>query len=207
MSLATQCSWNCSFKMVAYWILLFKQDGAPTQFAHIVRDYLNRSFPGRWIGRGSPRLWASRSPDLIPLDFLFLPFLWRYRQLSARCLAPEEQVAIVSTRVRGLSYEDARVEFTHKFRKPAPTRAHFRLLVNKFKRTGSVCVMRHAYRQKQCSRFKLPVIEVRRLSRELMSLATQCSWNRSFKMMAYWIQLCFSKIVRHHSLHILSMIT
>ena len=51
--------------------VVFHQDGPPPQSAHIVRDYLNRNFPGRWIGRGSHRLWASRSPDPTPLDFFF----------------------------------------------------------------------------------------------------------------------------------------
>ena len=49
--------------------VVFQQDGAPP---HIVRNYLNETFPGRWIGRGSPRFWAARSPDLTPLDF----FAW-----------------------------------------------------------------------------------------------------------------------------------
>ena len=51
----------------------------------------------------------------------------------------EEGVAIVFAQVHRLSYEDARAEFTHKFRKPAPTRAHIHLLVNKFEHTDSVC--------------------------------------------------------------------
>ena len=55
--------------------VVFQQDGAPPQFSHIVRDYLNRTFPERWIGRRSPWLWASRSPDLTPLDFFFA---WGY---------------------------------------------------------------------------------------------------------------------------------
>ncbi|KAJ4438693.1 hypothetical protein ANN_14640 [Periplaneta americana] len=50
--------------------VVFQQDGAPLHFAHIVRNYLNETFPGRWIG--SPRFWAARSPDLTPLDF----FAW-----------------------------------------------------------------------------------------------------------------------------------
>ena len=50
---------------------VFQQDGAPPQSAHIVRDY--KTFPWRWIGRESPRLWASSSPDLNP-NF----FAWGY---------------------------------------------------------------------------------------------------------------------------------
>lgn len=52
----------------------FMHDGAPPHFALNVREFLNDSFPGRWIGRGGPRLWPPRSPDHNPLDF----FLWGY---------------------------------------------------------------------------------------------------------------------------------
>ena len=55
--------------------VVFQEDGAPPKVAHIVRNYIKRTFPGRWIRRGSPRLWASRSPDLTPLDLFFA---WRY---------------------------------------------------------------------------------------------------------------------------------
>ena len=53
-------------------LVVFQQDGALPHFAHIVCNYLNETFPGRWIGRGSPRFWAARSRDLTPLDF----FAW-----------------------------------------------------------------------------------------------------------------------------------
>lgn len=54
--------------------VVFQQDGTPPHFALNVREYLNRTFPNRWIGRGSARLWPSRSPDLTPLDF----FAWGF---------------------------------------------------------------------------------------------------------------------------------
>jgi transposase len=50
----------------------------------------------------------------------------------------EERVAIVTARLHGLSYQQVQQSFERQFRKPAPTRANIRLLVNKFKRTGSV---------------------------------------------------------------------
>ena len=40
----------------------------------IVCDFLNETFPNRWIGRNGPTLWPPRSPDITPLDF----FLWGY---------------------------------------------------------------------------------------------------------------------------------
>jgi hypothetical protein len=54
--------------------LHFMHDGAPAHFSLISRRYLNRKFPGRWIGRGGPIAWPLRSSDLNPLDF----FLWRH---------------------------------------------------------------------------------------------------------------------------------
>ena len=32
-------------------------------------QYLNVTFPERWIGRNGPVSWPPRSPDLTPLDF------------------------------------------------------------------------------------------------------------------------------------------
>ncbi|PNF31580.1 hypothetical protein B7P43_G00793 [Cryptotermes secundus] len=34
----------------------------------IVRDALEKHFPGRWTGRGGPISWPPRSPDITPLD-------------------------------------------------------------------------------------------------------------------------------------------
>ncbi|KOX80743.1 hypothetical protein WN51_02031 [Melipona quadrifasciata] len=36
------------------------------------REFLNRQFPQRWIGRDGPLSWPPRSPDLTSLDF----YLW-----------------------------------------------------------------------------------------------------------------------------------
>jgi hypothetical protein len=49
----------------------------------------------------------------------------------------EERVAIVSERLRGLSYQQVKQGFQRKFRKPVPARANIRFLFKKFKRTGS----------------------------------------------------------------------
>lgn len=53
------------------WIQL---DGAPAHYSVIVRNYLNRKFPEKWIGRGGFAEWPPRSPDLTPMDF----FKWGY---------------------------------------------------------------------------------------------------------------------------------
>lgn len=52
-----------------------QQDGAGAHRSNIVRDFLNREFPQRWIGIGSQVVeWCPRSPDLTSPDF----FLWGY---------------------------------------------------------------------------------------------------------------------------------
>ena len=53
-------------------------------------------------------------------------------------LTKEERIAVVSARLRGMTYEQTRADFARKFRKPDPTRLAIKNLVNKFQRTGSV---------------------------------------------------------------------
>jgi hypothetical protein len=53
--------------------VVLQLDGAPPYFALHVCDYLNKTFPGRWIGRGSEVspvsfAWPPRSPDLTTPD-------------------------------------------------------------------------------------------------------------------------------------------
>lgn len=50
----------------------FMHDGCPAHFSRPTRDYLDHTFPQRWIGRGGFIQWPPRSPDLNPMDF----FLW-----------------------------------------------------------------------------------------------------------------------------------
>ncbi|KAJ4431619.1 hypothetical protein ANN_20218 [Periplaneta americana] len=40
-------------------------------FCPTVRQYLNNTFPGRWIGRRGPVVWPAQSPDLNPLDTIY----------------------------------------------------------------------------------------------------------------------------------------
>ncbi|CAH2017335.1 unnamed protein product [Acanthoscelides obtectus] len=49
--------------------LLIQQDGAPPHYALRVRQYLDQTFPDRWIGRRGAIEWSPRSPDLSTLDF------------------------------------------------------------------------------------------------------------------------------------------
>ena len=54
--------------------MYFQQDGAPAHYSLQVREWLDKKFPNRWIGRRGPIEWPARSPDLTPPDF----FLWGY---------------------------------------------------------------------------------------------------------------------------------
>lgn len=54
--------------------LYFQQDGAPSHYSLVVREWLDQKFPDHWIGRRGPIEWPARSPDLTPPDF----FLWGY---------------------------------------------------------------------------------------------------------------------------------
>jgi len=54
--------------------MYFQHDGAPSHYILHVMQYLNDTFPNRWIGRGSTINWPPRSPDLSPLHFLFMRF-------------------------------------------------------------------------------------------------------------------------------------
>ena len=48
--------------------IYFQHEAAPHS-SREVRNFLNYTFPGRWIGRGGPHNWPARSPDLSPLDY------------------------------------------------------------------------------------------------------------------------------------------
>lgn len=49
----------------------FMHDGAPAYFSIAVRNYLDATYPGIWIGYGGHVAWPSRSPELNTLDFFF----------------------------------------------------------------------------------------------------------------------------------------
>lgn len=47
----------------------YQHDGAPAHSSRVVQNYLNTTFPRRWIGRHGTICWPARSPDLSPLDY------------------------------------------------------------------------------------------------------------------------------------------
>ncbi|KAJ8867901.1 hypothetical protein PR048_031709 [Dryococelus australis] len=69
--------------------------GFDNNFGAHVQEYVDTTFPGEWIGRGGPRLWPARSPDLTPLDF----YLWSAVKCLAEARSPqaylEDLVAII----------------------------------------------------------------------------------------------------------------
>jgi hypothetical protein len=50
----------------------YQHDCCTEHNAIVARNVLNRVYTGRWIGRGGPRIWPARSPDLTPLDLLWI---------------------------------------------------------------------------------------------------------------------------------------
>jgi len=52
--------------------MYFQHDGAPPHYTRRVREFLNESFPNRWLGRGGPIPWPPRSSYRTPLDY----YLW-----------------------------------------------------------------------------------------------------------------------------------
>jgi len=58
--------------------MYFQHDGAPPHYTQHVREYLNESFPNRWLGHGRPVAWPLRLPDLTPLHYC----LWGHMKTS-----------------------------------------------------------------------------------------------------------------------------
>jgi hypothetical protein len=64
--------------------LWFQHDGAPAHYEEDVRQWLNATYPGRWIGRGGPTAWPPRSPDITPMYFL----LWGHLKEQVYAVPP-----------------------------------------------------------------------------------------------------------------------
>ncbi|GBM91971.1 hypothetical protein AVEN_160038-1 [Araneus ventricosus] len=54
--------------------VIFQQDGAPPHYGNIVGEFLDTTFPHRWICKGAVMAWPPRSPDITPFDI----YLWGY---------------------------------------------------------------------------------------------------------------------------------
>jgi hypothetical protein len=64
--------------------LWFQHDGAPACYGEDVRQWLNVTYPGRWIERRRSIAWPPRSPDLTPMDF----FLWGHLKEQVYAVPP-----------------------------------------------------------------------------------------------------------------------
>ena len=89
----------------------FQQDGAAPHYAKAVRDFLDQTFPGKWIGRRGPMEWPARSPDLAPLDFYFWGKI-KDRVYSPR--QPELQGLIANTRTESGRIEPTELNRVHQ---------------------------------------------------------------------------------------------
>lgn len=68
--------------------MYFQQDGASIHSTLEVRNWLNTTFSGKWIGRFSEINWPPRSPDMTPCDF----FLWGYLKNKVYAHRPFQNV-------------------------------------------------------------------------------------------------------------------
>ena len=80
--------------------IYFLQDGAPTHNALRVQEYLNDTFPEKWIGHGSvtslaPIEWPARSSDLTTCDNP----LWEYIKdiVSKQCYCFNDELKVALT--------------------------------------------------------------------------------------------------------------
>lgn len=85
----------------------FQQDGAPPHYALNVRQYLDRAFPNRWIGRRGTIEWPPRSPDLNPLDYC----LWGHLKTKVYKTEPE-------------NLQELRQRLVHEIRQITPDVVH-----------------------------------------------------------------------------------
>lgn len=79
-------------------------DGAPAHFQISVRNYLNRHFPNKCIGRDGPQNWPARSPDLTCIDF----FLWGYVKnivYATEPTTPENMMERIRAAFEGITQE------------------------------------------------------------------------------------------------------
>lgn len=95
--------------------MILQQDGAPPHYSRLVREFLDRNYPDRWIGRGSGfRVWPARSPDLTSPDF----YLWGFLKNMVYQQAPTTRENLIE-RIRNACINIPRnvlISTTHDFR-------------------------------------------------------------------------------------------
>ena len=83
---------NLEYRRKAY----FQQDGCPAHSTLQVRNWLNRYFPQKWLGRCGPIQWPPRSPDLTACDY----FLWGFLKEKVYKHNLEHNVEILKQKIR-----------------------------------------------------------------------------------------------------------
>ena len=82
--------------------MYYQQNGAPTHFNQVVRQYLNHEFPNRWIRHGGAENWPAWSPDLNPLDY----HVWSYMKTTVyaqKVNTREEMLQRILTAARSIN--------------------------------------------------------------------------------------------------------
>lgn len=80
--------------------MIFQHDGCPAHFRLGVRQWLDQTYPHRWIGRGGPIPWPARCPDLTPCDF----YLWGHMKALVYT-SPITTVEELRSRIRNAAEE------------------------------------------------------------------------------------------------------
>lgn len=68
----------------------------PQCFFMDVKDFLDETFPSRWIGRGGPIDWPPHSPCINPMDLLFYGYF-----KDVVYVTPVSDMYELKTRIRG----------------------------------------------------------------------------------------------------------
>jgi hypothetical protein len=72
--------------------LWFQHDGYPVHYEEGVQQWLNATYPRRWIGRRWSIAWSPRSPDLTPVDC----FLWGHLKGHGYVIPPRTNGDLVA---------------------------------------------------------------------------------------------------------------
>lgn len=67
MKFITQFLYPKILRFFINWMVYY---GAPAQFSLDVKNYINRKFSNKLIGRAKPDEFPSGSPDFTPMDFI-----------------------------------------------------------------------------------------------------------------------------------------
>ncbi|GBP43527.1 hypothetical protein EVAR_30484_1 [Eumeta japonica] len=100
--------------------MMFQHDGCPVHFRRSVREYLDSTFPNRWIGRGEPIAWPARCPDLTPIDFYVWGHIKAFVYDVSPVVARDELISRIISAADGMKRNlyptIAKIKLRHKMR-------------------------------------------------------------------------------------------